>query len=386
MIPVPADPGKNIRIAAEDNMENYEIAKKLEDYQTRLEELKTALKLERLQVSLAEDEKTMLSADFYQEMGQAQKVLKRVKSTKEVITTYQRLTDAVEELELCFQMQKNEEEDLNEEIEKLIKRIDKELGDFEIRMLLSHEYDDCDAIVELHPGAGGTESQDWTSMLFRMYSRYAELHDFKFEVLDYQDGEEAGIKSVTFIVTGDKAYGLLKGEQGVHRLVRISPFDSNARRHTSFCACTVTPAIDDDVNIEIKPEDIRIDTYRSSGAGGQKVNKTDSAIRITHFKTGIVVTCQNERSQIQNKDRALAILKSKLYQLELAEQEKKLKSIMGESAQNSFGSQIRSYVFHPYSMIKDHRTNYEVNNIGPVMDGELDGFINAYLKSEYNVR
>lgn len=386
MTPVRVDRAKNTRIVAEDNMENYEIAKKLEDYRNRLEELKTALKLERLNQSLAEDEQAMLAVDFYQEMSQAQKVLKRIKSTKEVITTYQSLIESVEELELYFDMHKNEEADLNTEIETLINKIDKQLGDFEIQMLLSHEYDDCPAIMELHPGAGGTESQDWTSMLFRMYTRYAELHDFQLEILDYQDGEEAGIKSVSFIVTGAKAYGLLKGEQGVHRLVRISPFDSNARRHTSFCACTVTPAIDDDVNIEIKPEDIRIDTYRSSGAGGQKVNKTDSAIRITHFKTGVVVTCQNERSQIQNKERAMAILKSKLYQLELAEQEKKLKSITGESTQNRFGSQIRSYVFHPYSMIKDHRTNYEVGNVGPVMDGELDGFINAYLKSEYNVR
>jgi len=367
-------------------MENYEIAKRLDDYQLRLEELKKAIKIDKLRDLFSADEKLMMTPDFYNNMNEAQKVLKRVKSNKSILDTYSHLQEMLEELDLYFEMHKSEEADLKDELLGLTKKIEAELNDFEIEILLSKEYDDCDAIVELHPGAGGTESQDWASILFRMYSRYAELKGYRLEVLDYQDGEEAGIKSVTFVVSGEKAYGHLKGEQGVHRLVRISPFDSNSRRHTSFCACAVTPSIEDDLSIEIKPEDIRIDTYRSSGAGGQKVNKTDSAIRITHLQTGIVVTCQNERSQIQNKERALAILRSKLYQLEREEQEKKLKTIVGEASLNSFGSQIRSYVFHPYSLIKDHRTNYEVGNVNPVMDGEIDGFINAYLKSEYNVR
>lgn len=367
-------------------MENYEIARKIEEYKTRIAELSNAIKIDAVKAAYAEHQKEMAAPDFYKDMNSAQKVLKKVKTEKDIIETYEKLLNVLEELELYFEMHKSGEEDLNSEIEAAIKTIDKELSDFEIAMLLSHEYDDCDAIIELHPGAGGTESQDWTSILFRMYTRYAERNNFEVEIADYQEGEEAGIKSVTFIVSGPKAYGRLKGEQGVHRLVRISPFDANSRRHTSFCACTVIPVIEGDVNVEIKPEDIRIDTYRSSGAGGQKVNKTDTAIRITHFKTGIVVTCQNERSQIQNKEKALAILKSKLYQLELEEKEKKLKQITGEVSQNTFGSQIRSYVFHPYNLIKDHRTNYEVANVGPVMDGEIDGFINAYLKSEYNLR
>jgi len=367
-------------------MENYEIANKIEDYRVRLSELEKAIKIDAVKASYAEHQQEMAAPEFYKDMNSAQKVLKKVKAEKDIIETHQNLVNGLEELELYFELHKSGEENLGSEIEVLVKKIEKELSDFETAMLLSGEYDDCDAIVELHPGAGGTESQDWTEMLFRMYRRFAERNDFQVEIVDYLEGEEAGIKSVTFIVSGPKAYGRLKGEQGVHRLVRISPFDVNSRRHTSFCACTVTPVIEGDVNVEIRPEDIRIDTFRSSGAGGQKVNKTESAVRITHLKTGIVVSCQNERSQIQNKEKALAILKSKLYQLELKEKEKKLKQITGDVGENSFGSQIRSYVFHPYNLIKDHRTNYEVANVGPVMDGEIEGFINAYLKSEYNLR
>ena len=254
-----------------------------------------------------------------------------------------------------------------------------------LETLLSGEYDRNNAIVSIHPGAGGTEAQDWAEMLYRMYMRFSERRGFKFKVLDYLDGDEAGIKSVSFLVEGINAYGYLKSESGVHRLVRISPFDSNARRHTSFCAVTIVPQVENDINIEINPDDVRIDTYRASGAGGQHVNTTDSAIRLTHLKTGIVVTCQNERSQLQNKEKAFQVLKSKLYQLELEEQNKKIKDINGEVSNNGFGSQIRSYVFHPYSMIKDHRTNYEIFNVDSVMDGEIDEFINAYLKSEYNM-
>lgn len=367
-------------------MENYEIVKKIDEFKERLSELEKAINIEKVFEDIKSNEDLMATPTFYNDMDEAQKVLKKVKEDKNIIEEYKKLQDLLEELDMYFEMHKAEEEDLMNEIEEIIKTIDEKLGNFEIEMLLSKEYDSCGAIVELHPGAGGTEAQDWTEMLFRMYKRYAENHGYTFEVLDYLDGEEAGIKSVTFMITGEKAYGYLKSEHGVHRLIRISPFDSNARRHTSFCACTVIPAVDNDVKIVINPEDIRIDTYRSSGAGGQHVNKTDSAIRITHLKTGIVVTCQNQRSQIQNREGAMTVLKSKLYQLEVEEQEKKIKAASGAISQNSFGSQIRTYTFHPYSMIKDARTGYEEFNTTSVMDGNIEGFINAYLKSSYNVR
>jgi len=367
-------------------MENYEIIKHLSDFKTRAAELSAAVKIDAVKKAVSDDEEIMKDPNFYSDMTKAQKILKRFKVAKDKVAAFTKLQNYIEELEMYFEMHKSKEEDLNKEITELVGEMEKFLFALEIQMLLSREYDHCDAILELHPGAGGTEAMDWAEMLFRMYRRYAERHDFKFEVLDYQEGEEAGIKSVTCAISGEYAFGYLKGEQGVHRLVRISPFDSNARRHTSFCACSVIPSIDTEVNIEIRPEDIRVDTYRSSGAGGQKVNKTDSAIRITHLKTGIVVTCQVERSQPQNKERAMNLLKSKLFQLETEENEKKMKGIAGEAADNTFGSQIRSYVFHPYSLIKDHRTDYEVGATGGVMDGDIDGFINSYLKSEFNVR
>lgn len=367
-------------------MENYEILKKIEDFSIRIDELTKAVNVDGLNKLIDEDNKLMLDPSFYSDMVSAQKVLKRVKYNQDIIKTFLSLEELLEELKLYFDMHKSEEDNLENEIEETISLLEEKLSSFEIRMLLNKEYDHCDAIIELHPGAGGTEAQDWAEMIFRMYRRYAESHNFDLEIVDYLDGEEAGIKSVTFIVHGENAYGYLKSERGVHRLVRISPFDSNARRHTSFCSCSVIPSVDMDVNIEIKPEDIKVDTYRASGAGGQHVNKTDSAIRITHFKTGIVVTCQNERSQIQNREKAMAVLKSKLYQIELEEQEKKIKSVAATNLLNAFGSQIRSYIFHPYSLIKDHRTNFENFNTESVMDGDIDGFINAYLKSEYNVR
>ena len=365
-------------------MENYEIAKHIKDFSTRLEELNQALNIDKVREDLSENEKLMNNPDFWNDQSESTKVLKAIKSQKDIIDTYEMLFEKLEELEIYFDMHKNEEENLETEIEKLVKLLSDELSDFETKVLLSKEYDDHDVIVEMHPGAGGTESQDWCSILYRMYTRYCEKKGFNIEVLEYLEGEEAGIKAVTFIVHGDKAYGYLKSEQGVHRLVRISPFDSNSRRHTSFCSLTLTPVVED-VKVEIKPEDIRVDTFRASGAGGQHVNTTDSAIRITHLKTGIVVTCQNERSQIKNREKAMQILKSKLYQYEL-EEKKKLKELSGEASDISFGSQIRSYVFHPYSMIKDHRTNYEVYDVDSVMDGEIDGFINAFLKSKYNTR
>jgi peptide chain release factor 2 len=260
----------------------------------------------------------------------------------------------------------------------------KELESFELELLLNDQYDKNNAILELHPGAGGTESQDWASMLHRMYTRWADSRGFKVETLDYLPGEEAGLKSVTLLIKGHNAYGYLKAEKGVHRLVRISPFDSSGRRHTSFVSCNVLPEIEDSSGIEIRSEDLKIDTYRSSGAGGQHVNTTDSAVRITHLPTGIVVTCQTERSQIKNRERAMTMLTAKLFQRQREEQEQKLASIQGEQKDIAWGSQIRSYVFHPYSMVKDHRTNVEVGNVQAVVDGELDIFIDAYLRSRLN--
>ena len=364
-------------------MENYEIIKKLEEFQTRLTELKNAIDLDKLEAKIKENEEISARPDFYNDMREAQKLLKQVKKDKDIAKTFEIITSDVGDLEVLYEMQKNKEvepSEIDNDLVELIKKIEDTLGPLEERLLLSGPYDDSDALMELHPGAGGTEAMDWASMLFRMYKRYSEKSGYEFEVLDYLEGEEAGIKSVTFVVKGDMAYGKLKGEHGTHRLVRISPFDAGARRHTSFVGCYVTPIITDAIEVDIKPEDIRIDTYRSSGAGGQHINKTDSAIRITHFKTGIVVTCQSERSQIQNRERAMEVLKAKLYQLELEEKEKKLKDISGETSINSFGGQIRSYVFHPYSLVKDLRTDYETANVLGVMDGDLDGFINAYLK------
>lgn len=367
-------------------MENYEITKNIDNFKERIDELEVALNINELEEKLTQKENLMNDPNFWNDSKTSAKVLREIKEVKEIIDTFAKLKNSLEELELYFDMYKTEDESLMPEIEDAITKLEHDLDVFEVKMLLNGEYDNNDAIFEMHPGAGGTEAQDWCAMLFRMYKRYAEQNGYEVEVLDYLDGEEAGIKSVSFIVHGSQAYGYLKSENGVHRLVRISPFDSNSRRHTSFCAVTVIPSIENDVNVEIKPEDIRVDTYRSSGAGGQYVNTTDSAIRITHLKTGIVVTCQNERSQLQNREKAMLILKSKLYQLEMEEQNQKIKSVSGDTGENSFGSQIRSYVFHPYSLIKDHRTNYEEFNVGAVMDGALDGFINAYLKSPYNKR
>lgn len=258
--------------------------------------------------------------------------------------------------------------------------LNNKISDLETMILLNGEYDKNDAVLEIHSGAGGTEACDWANMLYRMYSRYAEKKNYKLEVVDMQPGLEAGIKSITIIVKGLYAYGYLKNEKGIHRLVRISPFDSGARRHTSFASVSVTPVIDDKVNVEINEKDLKIDVFHSSGAGGQSVNTTDSAVRITHLPTGIVVTCQNERSQVQNKAKAMQILKSKLYEIEEENKQKELKQLKGEQRDINFGSQIRSYVMHPYSLVKDHRTNCEETNVGKVMDGDLDKFINANLR------
>lgn len=324
----------------------------------------------------------MAAPDFWDDNEAAQRLIAELNGIKSVVESYNELASEQEDLETMLELaaEENDESllaDLSESVHKLADKV----SDFELQLMLSEPYDRLNAILELHPGAGGTESQDWAQLLLRMYTRWAEHRDFKVEVLDYLPGEEAGVKSVTLLIKGFNAYGYLKAEKGVHRLVRISPFDSSGRRHTSFVSCDVVPEITDDADVEIRSDDLKIDTYRSSGAGGQHVNTTDSAVRITHLPTGIVVTCQTERSQIKNRERAMTILRSKLYERKIEKQRKELADIRGEQSEIAWGSQIRSYVFHPYSMVKDHRTQVETGNIGAVMDGEIDEFINGYLRS-----
>lgn len=325
----------------------------------------------------------MTAPDFWDDSNAAQKAINEANALKSYANGFHELEERLENSEVAYELVKEEnDKELFDDLEKEIAALKNDINDFELQMLLSEQYDANNAILELHPGAGGTESQDWASMLLRMYQRWAEDKDFKVDTLDYLPGDEAGVKSVTLLIKGHNAYGYLKAEKGVHRLVRISPFDSSGRRHTSFVSCDVMPEMPDDADVEIRSEDLKIDTYRSSGAGGQHVNKTDSAVRMTHIPTNIVVTCQSERSQIQNREHAMKMLKSKLYQLELERQQQELAEIRGEQKEIGWGSQIRSYVFHPYSMVKDHRTNMEIGNTQGVMDGDIDPFIDAYLRAQ----
>ena len=319
--------------------------------------------------------------DFWNDMEKSQKVLQQTKALKTKVERYENLVSKYEDILTLIEMG-NEEEDLSllDEAKELTEEFKTEFDELKISTLLDGEYDKHNAILTLHSGAGGTEACDWVSMLLRMYMRWADNMGFYVEELDYLPGDEAGVKSVTIQINGENAYGYLKSEKGIHRLVRVSPFDSSGRRHTSFASCDVMPEIDDDIDIEINTDDLRIDTYRASGAGGQHVNKTSSAIRITHNPTGIVVQCQNERSQHSNKDRAMKMLKSKLLELKIEEQMKKLAEIRGDVKEIGWGSQIRSYVFMPYTLVKDHRTGEETGNIAAVMDGKVDQFINAYLR------
>ncbi|EGL13612.1 peptide chain release factor 2 [Paenibacillus sp. HGF7] len=323
----------------------------------------------------------MAAPDFWDDNEKAQKIIGELNAIKSVVDQFQALNNEYEDLDVMAQLADEEnDEDMAAELADGLKGVLRKLEDFQLQLLLNQPYDRLNAILELHPGAGGTESQDWAEMLLRMYRRWAEKRDFKVEVLDYLPGDEAGVKSVTLLIKGYNAYGYLKAEKGVHRLVRISPFDASGRRHTSFVSCDVVPEIEDDVEVDIRTEDLKIDTYRASGAGGQHINTTDSAVRITHLPTGVVVTCQTERSQIKNRERAMKHLRSKLYEKKIEEQEKHLAEIRGEQSDIAWGSQIRSYVFHPYSMVKDHRTTEETGNVGAVMDGDLDPFIDAYLR------
>ncbi len=325
----------------------------------------------------------MAEPAFWDDQEAAQSVISETNQLKHLVGGFKQIVETVEDLEVTYELVKEEnDQELFQELKEEMIQFRKVVNDFELQMLLSEPYDANNAILELHPGAGGTESQDWASIMLRMYQRWSEDKNFTVETLDYLPGDEAGVKSVTLLIKGHNAYGYLKAEKGVHRLVRISPFDSSGRRHTSFVSCDVTPEMTDDVDIEIKNEDIKIDTYRSSGAGGQHVNTTDSAVRITHLPTDIVVTCQNERSQIKNRESAMKMLKSKLYQLEIEKQEEELAELRGEQKEIGWGNQIRSYVFHPYTMVKDHRTNVEIGNIQRVIDGDINPFIDAYLRSQ----
>lgn len=324
----------------------------------------------------------MEAPDFWNSPEQSQEAMKELKSLKSTIDTYHQLQEEFEDIETLLVMGYEENDaSLIPEIEEMFRHFVRDFEDLRISTLLSEDYDRDNAILTLHAGAGGTESCDWASMLCRMYQRWAEKRGFSVEMLDYLDGEEAGLKSVTLQINGENAYGYLKSERGVHRLVRISPFNAAGKRQTSFVSCDVMPDIEEDIDIDIADDDIRIDTYRSSGAGGQHINKTSSAIRITHFPTGIVVQCQNERSQHMNKDKAMQMLKAKLYLLKQQENQQKESDIRGEIKEIGWGNQIRSYVMQPYTMVKDHRTNEEISNVNAVLDGEIDPFINAYLKS-----
>jgi len=324
----------------------------------------------------------MAQPTFWDDNEAAQKVINEVNQLKEHVDHLTSLEEQFEDLQVMLELSQEEnDESILNDLAKGVLSLMKEFSGFELQLLLSGPYDKNNAILEIHPGAGGTESQDWAEMLLRMYTRWAESHHYKVEILDYLAGDEAGVKSVTMLIKGHNAYGYLLAEKGVHRLVRISPFDASGRRHTSFSSVDVLPELDDDVDIEIRTEDIKIDTYRASGAGGQHINTTDSAVRITHLPTNVVVTCQTERSQIKNRERAMKILKARLYEKQRVEQEKEIAALRGEQKEIGWGSQIRSYVFHPYSMVKDHRTNTEVGNVNAVMDGEIDIFIDAYLRS-----
>ena len=339
--------------------------------------------ISNLEIRLKDLESKTNNASFWEDSKNSTKILKEINEIKEKIHMYNNIKNNLENvIQMNDLIQEEKEESLEEELKDSIKNLQKEIDKLEINTLLSGKYDKNNAILTIHPGAGGTESCDWAQMLYRMYTRWALDNGYEVKELDYLDGEEAGLKSVTFLVKGSYAYGYLKGEMGVHRLVRISPFDSGGRRHTSFASLEVLPEISEDIEININPDDLRVDTYRASGAGGQHVNKTSSAVRITHIPTNIVVSCQSERSQIQNRDTAMKMLKSKLLNLKEKEHKDKIEDLKGNQMDIAWGSQIRSYVFCPYTMVKDHRTNYEVGNIQAVMDGDLNDFMDAYLKME----
>ena len=360
-----------------------ELRLELEGYRKDMTELYKILNIDKLREEIAELQEQSAAEGFWNDLENSQKVMQKIKRNEATIAGYKKLNDQLEDTITMIELtaeESGEDEDAAQELKAEAEKFKAELETTKLTTLLTGEYDDKNAIITFHAGAGGTEAQDWAEMLFRMYNRWAERHDFKVTTLDYLDGDEAGIKSASLLVEGVNAYGFLKSETGVHRLVRISPFDSSGRRQTSFASLEVMPEMGEaDLNIEIRPEDLEIDFYRASGAGGQKVNKTSSAVRLTHKPTGIVVSCQTQRSQYQNKDYAMKMLVSKLAEIKEREHLEKIEDIKGVKKEIAWGAQIRSYVFMPYTLVKDHRTNFENGNINAVMDGDIDGFINSYL-------
>ena len=360
-----------------------ELRQQLHALKPQIDDLGEAIGIDKLKEQLHELEQQGADPAFWNDLERSQKILQKTTQIKTKIADYEKLSSLYDDINTLIEIALEEQdESLYEEAHSTYQNLVSELETQKLATLLNGEYDSKNAILTFHAGAGGTEAQDWVEMLYRMYNHWAEKHKFKVKVLDYLDGDEAGIKSASILIEGLNAYGFLKSEAGVHRLVRVSPFDASGRRHTSFASLEVMPEIDDDVDVEISESDLKVDTYRSSGAGGQHVNKTESAIRITHIPTGIVVACQNERSQHQNREVAMKMLISKLTQIKEREHLDKISDIKGEQKDIAWGSQIRSYVFMPYTLVKDHRTGYEMGNITAVMDGDIDGFINAYLKAK----
>lgn len=364
-------------------IEFEELRLKLLESEEPIQNLKEALAIDSLKSEVEALEKESSAPGFWDDMENSQKTMQKIGSLKAKISSYESLKSDFDDALVMIELA-NEEEDeaLLEDCTNSVKDIETRIDSLTLSTLLSGEFDAKNALLTFHAGAGGTEAQDWAEMLFRMYNRWGERHGYKVSTLDYLDGDVAGIKSATILVEGENAYGYLRGEMGIHRLVRVSPFDSSGRRHTSFASLEVMPEIDDDVEVDIREEDIKMDVYRASGAGGQKVNKTSSAVRLTHIPTGIVVSCQIERSQHQNREVAMRMLKSKLVEIKERENLERIEDIKGDQKEIAWGSQIRSYVFMPYTMVKDHRTGYEMGNITAVMDGDIDGFINAYLKQK----
>ncbi len=364
-------------------MELYEIKQNLIEAKKKLTLLGDSLDIAKLKAKMDALAEEQNGSDFWNDPKAAQKVIKEYNTIKELYEKYFANLEAINDLLATVEeLNRDYDEDMFALITEEYPEVNRSFEEYEIKVLLSNDYDHSNAILEIHPGAGGTESQDWAMMLYRMYQRYAQKNGYSFEVMDYQDGDEAGMKSCSVLIKGDLAYGYLKGESGVHRLVRISPFDASGRRHTSFASVEITPEFNNEIEITIEEKDLEIDTMRSSGAGGQHINKTDSAVRIKHIPTGIVVFSQTERSQIANRERCMQTLKSKLYQRAIMEKEAKMKELKGEQKAIEWGSQIRSYVFCPYTLVKDHRTGYEEGNVDKVMDGDINAFLFSYLKSQ----
>ncbi|WP_338985474.1 peptide chain release factor 2 [Fusobacterium vincentii] len=361
-------------------MDILEIKREFLEMKEKTENIRRSLDLEKRKTTIKELEKLTFEDNFWSDKRKSSEIIKNMNFEKNIVSRYEKLATEIDDEEVLIDFVESGEVSFESELQTKHKILKSDVEEFEINLLLDGEYDMNNTIVTIHSGAGGTEACDWADMLYRMYLRWCNLKGYKVSELDFMEGDSVGVKSVTFLVEGINAYGYLKSEKGVHRLVRISPFDANKKRHTSFAAVEVVPEVDENVEVEINPADIRIDTYRASGAGGQHVNMTDSAVRITHFPSGIVVTCQKERSQLSNRETAMKMLKSKLLELEIKKKEEEMKKIQGEQSDIGWGNQIRSYVFQPYALVKDHRTNTEIGNVKAVMDGSIDDFINSYLR------